>query len=623
MNADSFSLKARRTTRIPLRIPIVLVFREDGTEKERSIDAWTLIVNVNGARVECKQLFEMDKELTLRVPHLGKSQKGKVVWRDTKANKNGGYECGIKLEKPENLWGVGFPPSDWSPKASGIDDLLPSKPAPAPSTEIAPSSPEYPAEQTVPAVQTVPAEEQQETSAQAAPAPLPVPAEPAVIAEQAPSKCDPEPKLEQVRVYQEVDLTQDLKQDLPELVAPKTVSPTQALLARGNPSESPAAVEPEPELPVPLPEFPVSAEKGQEAGRPVIFPEPLPHVFRPSVAQSHAATQPLPSSAGGPDTATDRLSTIFHELVESALQQRLHGLVEGLASRMEVRITAIEKAAVTEVERRVTATVRSQSELLEGRASEIVSSRQQALEEGVRKYLADQEEEARCAQQEMMQETFRVMCEEMGQTSSSTRQHLAEQAEEIVSTTRTNLWASVQQELPALEQEVFSRGKAQAEQTAAACFDEMNRRLPERIQGAEQSAKERMDRLMEERLSQFTARLAERSEKLQIESQARIEAQIQEVWKQTSQAFLRHIVGELNQKKQGWLEEAEGSLRELSDQNLAWTRRRTTQFLRNLGASLVERAGEASDEPKQDGAPFGERKDQQEMTHFVGAHTGE
>ena len=100
MNGDSFSLKARRTTRIPLRIPIVLVYR-DG-EKERSLDAWTLIVNVNGARVECKHLFEDGEEVTLRVPHLSKSQKGAIVWRDTNANKSGGYECGIKLEKPEN-----------------------------------------------------------------------------------------------------------------------------------------------------------------------------------------------------------------------------------------------------------------------------------------------------------------------------------------------------------------------------------------------------------------------------------------------------------------------------------------------------------------------------------------
>ena len=335
-----------------------------------------------------------------------------------------------------------------------------------------------------------------------------------------------------------------------------------------------------------------------------------------------AQAQPT-SAAGGANNASDRLSTIFHELVASALQQRLQGLVEGLAARMEARITDIETAAVTQLEQRVTDIVRSQSELLEGRSSEIVSSRQLALEEGAREYLEDQEESARRAQQEMIQETFRVMCEEMGQASASNRQLLVEQSEEIVSSTRSNLWQNVQQEMPALEQEVFARGKAQAEQGVASCFEELDRRLPERIQEAEQSVNQRMDRFMEERLSQFAAGLTARAEQLQTESRSRIEHQIEEVWKQTSQAFLRHIVAELNQKKQDWLREAEGNLRELSDQNLAWTRRRTTQLLKNLGTSLIEQAREEDSESEEVAAQFSEQKEPQEMNHFVEAHAGE
>ena len=604
MNADSFSLKARRTTRIPLRIPIVLVFREDGGEKERSIDAWTLIVNVNGARVECKQLFETGKELTIRVPHLGKSQKGAVVWRDTNANKNGGYECGIKLEKSENLWGVGFPPADWTPKASGIDDLLPSKPAPAPGTEVAPSATGGPTDR------TGSAEEQQGTSAHDLLDPLPIPA----AAAGAPNGVDPEAGYDQVRTYQEVDLTEDLTQDLPELAAPETRNRTLELLSRDREAEPASFMDSAPKLINPLPEF-SAAVTACEKPRLGIGQEPF--------IQRYPTGQTLPASAGGETNASDRLSTIFHELVESALQQRLHGLVEGLAARMEVRIGEIETAAVSQVEQRITAMVRSQGELLEGRATEIVSSRQAAMEKGVHDYLADQEETARHAQQEMIQETFRVMCEEMGQASASNRQHLAEQAEEIVSATRTNLWQSVQQELPLLDQEVFARGQAQAEQAVAACFDEVNRRLPERIQEAEQSVNQRMDRVMEERLSQFTAGLTERSEQLQTESRGRIEHQIQEVWKHTSQAFLRHIVGELNQKKQAWLQEAEGNLKELSDQNLACTRRRTTQLLKKLGTSLIERAREEDAEPEQLATDFGEQKEQQEITHLVEARVGE
>ena len=53
MHADQFSLKARRTTRIPLRIPVQVEVEEDG--KSRTLDGWTMIVNVNGAKIECKR----------------------------------------------------------------------------------------------------------------------------------------------------------------------------------------------------------------------------------------------------------------------------------------------------------------------------------------------------------------------------------------------------------------------------------------------------------------------------------------------------------------------------------------------------------------------------------------
>ena len=107
----------------------------------------------------------------------------------------------------------------------------------------------------------------------------------------------------------------------------------------------------------------------------------------------------LPATAAdGTENASNRLTTVFHDLVESALQQRLHGLVEGLAAKMESRIAEIETAGVTRVEQRITDVVSLQGECLEKRASEIVSSRQSALEEDIRQYFASQEETARRAQ---------------------------------------------------------------------------------------------------------------------------------------------------------------------------------------------------------------------------------
>jgi len=86
MNDDRFSLKARRTTRIPLRIPVQLVIQEAG--QTRTFDGWTMIVNVQGARIESKSKrpFALNEEVLLQVPSNGKAQKGRVVWSGPEAN---------------------------------------------------------------------------------------------------------------------------------------------------------------------------------------------------------------------------------------------------------------------------------------------------------------------------------------------------------------------------------------------------------------------------------------------------------------------------------------------------------------------------------------------------------
>ena len=177
--------------------------------------------------------------------------------------------------------------------------------------------------------------------------------------------------------------------------------------------------------------------------------------------------------------------------------------------------------------------------------------------------------------------------------------------------------------MPAIEKNVFARSQVQAEQAMAACLDEMTGRLPQRIQEAEQLVQQQIDRLVEERLSQFTTGLAARSEQLHAESRARIEQQVQEVWSQASQAFLRHIVSELNQEKQTWMQEAEGNLKNLADQNLTRTRRSMTELLKNLGTSLVEQACEAEAQSGQAATEVGkqgEQQDPQEPSRLIEAH---
>src|SRR3990172_3099585 len=101
MTADQFRLKARRTTRIPLRIPVLVVIQED--DRSRSLDAWTMIVNIHGARIECKRRFEVGEQVVIQVPFNGMSEKGKVVWAKSEPNEHGHYEFGVELDRPEKF----------------------------------------------------------------------------------------------------------------------------------------------------------------------------------------------------------------------------------------------------------------------------------------------------------------------------------------------------------------------------------------------------------------------------------------------------------------------------------------------------------------------------------------
>ena len=118
MNDDRFTLKARRSTRIPLRIPVHLVVQEGG--RVRSFDAWTMIVSIHGARIECGLPFQSGDEVLIQVPFNGKAQKGKVVEGTLDTNNNGSYEFGVELVEPEDLWGVGFPQSNWKTNRTTI-----------------------------------------------------------------------------------------------------------------------------------------------------------------------------------------------------------------------------------------------------------------------------------------------------------------------------------------------------------------------------------------------------------------------------------------------------------------------------------------------------------------------
>ena len=108
MNLQEVSLKARRSSRIALRVPVKISIRDSNA----ALDAQTTIINKNGARFECEQPLESMQEVVV-CTHRGNTAIGKVVWAGTRPNVDGNYDFAVELSKPANLFGVSFPPEDW------------------------------------------------------------------------------------------------------------------------------------------------------------------------------------------------------------------------------------------------------------------------------------------------------------------------------------------------------------------------------------------------------------------------------------------------------------------------------------------------------------------------------
>jgi len=580
MNEDKFSLKARRTTRIPLRIPVHLIVQEqDG--RTRTLDGWTMIVNVHGARIECKRQFVLHEEVLLQVPSNGKAQKGKVVWGGSQANKNGYYEFGLEMESPENLWGVGFPPSDWSSNRAAAAAELGDPPIATAPGGVSPET-------------DLPSIQEQKAAEITAPTHAVEPVGQPAFADEPTAPMDPTPS--------RVESSLPMSEALPPIVnLTAELSEWETVLKEQPFSVSPrdhgVLQQPAGAMGIGL-NFPWQISEETRPDILALSPRPVglatanlepPLPGNGSVAPATLSLGPL-ANVGGQTPATDRLSEIFNELVESALQARLLGLAERLGARVEARIAETETTTLARIEQQVLRVASSQSERLEKHAVEIVADQQQLLEQNVQKFLQTVEAGAIHRQQEFLENSRRVMRNEVTEVIKSGKAQLQQETSELASTARTSLRQSLDQELPSLGTQFVEQCRVQAEQLLAGQMEELNRRCSDRVHEAEQGVNQRMGKIVEEGTTRFVAGFEARSELLRAQSCGQLEQQIEQINSQARQAFLRHIVTELNQRQQLWLQQAQKDLNDLAEQNLQQTRRSLSQVMRVLGEALIRGA---------------------------------
>jgi hypothetical protein len=99
--------RARRSSRVLVNLPLAVSGQKsDGSHISGAAE--TILVNRHGARIRSSVVLETHMEVRVAMLAPYKWRVGQVVWADSGEN-----EYGIELNRPENFWGIYFPPEDW------------------------------------------------------------------------------------------------------------------------------------------------------------------------------------------------------------------------------------------------------------------------------------------------------------------------------------------------------------------------------------------------------------------------------------------------------------------------------------------------------------------------------
>jgi len=97
--------ESRRSTRVRLKVAI----EAHGLSEPVTCEGETIIVNLHGALILTAVALRVGMKISIHVHLTEKRAAAEVVYVDPDQPRH----CGIKLEKPENVWGLSSPPDDW------------------------------------------------------------------------------------------------------------------------------------------------------------------------------------------------------------------------------------------------------------------------------------------------------------------------------------------------------------------------------------------------------------------------------------------------------------------------------------------------------------------------------
>lgn len=97
--------ESRRSTRVSLKITIEV----EGRAQKLRTEGETIIVNLHGALIKTATALHVGMAVLIHVYLTGKRAPAHIVYTDPENP----LQCGVELEKPQNIWGVPLTPGDW------------------------------------------------------------------------------------------------------------------------------------------------------------------------------------------------------------------------------------------------------------------------------------------------------------------------------------------------------------------------------------------------------------------------------------------------------------------------------------------------------------------------------
>jgi hypothetical protein len=117
-NNASAELRKRRSTRIVQAVPLV-VTGVDALGRPFVERTSSLIINCHGCRYQSKHYVLKNMWVALEIPHPETGQpprtvRGRVAWIQRPRTVRQLFQVALELEVSGNVWGIAFPPEDWS-----------------------------------------------------------------------------------------------------------------------------------------------------------------------------------------------------------------------------------------------------------------------------------------------------------------------------------------------------------------------------------------------------------------------------------------------------------------------------------------------------------------------------